>query len=324
MDFDSPYKQEGKFTHPRIESDEPHALVIALMRSDKGLARDILGRPLRDAQAFSEANVKKGIPTVAVFTGFGFHVHTLYQPRYSPETEMYTTANKYYIELDLLTADTAIHGDVRRILKVPNTERVQVIGDRSYPCNLWNIPLTAEELKNATIEWLLEESKGPRQIEIPESFKDENQRPEMTVYEKYTKERTSVDSGAQYDKEIRKKPLVPFEAPKDCEWIIREVVSMPCMQEHLLQPNPHHKVRQNFAVMMFNAGFTQDDVHNIIRQMGWRDYDYNKTKYQLQQIWEGKYVDMGCNSMWLNGYCVYDQDPKKCPTYKWRGGSCEY
>lgn len=324
MDFDTPYKVDKRFTHPRVEPDELHPLVFASMRSDEGLARDILGRPLRDAQEFTKASIEEGIPVMGVFTGFGLHVHTFYKPMYSPEKEMYSTANRHYVERNLSTSDTVIFGDTERILKIPNTMRVERREDRVFPCKVWTVPLTKEEILEADPVWLLEQAQAPRQIEIDEEILDVDNRPDMQYFEEYSRENTSIDSDASYEKEIQPKKLVSYTPPEDCEWLIRQVIPMPCMQEHLFQPNPDHKIRQNFAVMMYNAGYTPDEVHAIIEKMGWRDYDRKHTRYQLKQIWKGKYVDMSCNSMWMEGYCVHSEDTKGCPTYKWRGGNCEY
>lgn len=316
IDLDSPMKEAA---FPRTDRDDEK---IMLMREDEELADEVLGSVCEDARAIARKAEAEDVPVVGVFSGFGIHIHLLYQEQKQARKHLATTVRRYLDELELDTLDIQLIGDVQRILRVPNVRRVYVGSDRGesitddthiMPCNLYTIPMTAEELQTVTPERLMNASTSPRQIELPTQ-----ERPEMKVYDDYLEERATVQG--QVETQID----VDNYDRKGILYMLKELLQMPCMYERIIQPNPHHKVRFNSAILLFNSGFTKDDIENMFMSLGWVDSDRSKTRKFLNQIHKRGYADMSCQSIQSLGLCTRTEDPESCETYDWAGGQAEW
>jgi hypothetical protein len=311
-DFDSPGKDDVFYD---VEGDH---IKVEMMREDPDIAEEVLGQVARDAGHLAKESMKNGIPTIGVFTGLGIHVHQLFQPTPNPADAITSTAIKCIEELNLETADKIPVGDVQRILRVPNCQRVHVEGvfdeTKSIPCPLYTIPLTAKELEEFGPQELLEESKEPRQIDLdylPE-------RPEMRVFDDYLDEQFQAMANSALE--------ITMEDYQDEDFarFVKRILKMPCMYERVIQPNPRHDVRRNLAVLLFNMGYSVDRAVSLIRRLNWRDFNQKTTRAHLQHIWDKGYADMSCRTMIERGLCTRMDDPESCPTYGWKGGQAEW
>lgn len=296
---------------------------ISMMRSDPDLADDVLGDVCDDAQKLARASADDGIPVIGVFSGFGIHVHQLYQPTEDPQVPMSTCGTKYIVEEGIETADWAVVGDVQRICRVPNVQRMTTPGKRwevldGRATGLYTIPLAADELRSLDPQWLLEESTDPRQLLIET---DAATRPQMPIWEEHR------DGPDEDDVDLPSEPLDGRTVDLDddgLEDLLWELIGMPCMVERLLQPNPEHHVRFNAAVLLYNVGLQPRQVDQIYRRLGWVDYDRATTLYHLKDIWQEGYADMSCDSIREKRLCTRGDDPKACTCYGWSNGRAEW
>ena len=317
IDFDSPHKIKGQVRHDDLDShSEPE--IFRKMESDDSIAEDIIGPCLDDVRRLIQATRDKGIKTVTVFTGLGFHVHGLFKPKIHPKKEMNTTARKWITELNLSTADPKPVGDVSRILRVPNCERIAPNG---LGCGIKTIPLGYEDLDNSPAE-ILRMARGPHN---PESYEDMvgHERPEMSVCDEFVEEEREIPSEEERDAQ-RPNVTRRGDLRDDVIDMVDLYVRMPCLKEQILRPNPTHDIRQNLAVHLFNYGFSVREAFHFIEALDWVDFDPNTTRYQLEQIYRSGYSDQSCRTMMENGYCTYPKNPTDCPTYNWSGGKCEW
>jgi hypothetical protein len=316
IDLDSPMKQAS---FPRTDRDDEK---IMLMREDWDLAEEVLGDVCEDARKIARQAEREETPLVGVFSGFGIHLHLLYQEQVQARKHLATTVRRYLDELDLETVDIQLIGDVQRILRIPNVRRVYVDADRgekitsdthTMACNLYTIPLTRDELKQITPENLMASSKERRKIRLPTQ-----ERPEMKVYDEYLEERATVRGQVEVEIDVDN---------YDRQGILnmlKELLQMPCMYERIVQPNPHHKVRFNSAVLLFNAGFSREEIEEMFMSLGWVDADRRKTRKFLKQIHRRGYADMSCQTIQSLGLCTRKEEPEECPTHGWSGGQAEW
>ena len=293
-------------------SEEPDdAEVVERMRENPDVRDAILGDVCDDAQKIAQASLEDNVPLVGVFSGFGIHVYQLYQERKDPDRAVGSTARKYIDKASLRTYDPRIVGEVMRIMRVPNCERVTDDGKR---CNIVTIPITAEEMADVTPEWLLEKSYEKRRVDP-----DIGPKPNMLVHDEY------VERGREPAENVRQRDMGDtVEVDGILEYVLKEYLQMPCMYERVQQRNPDHKVRMNCAILLYNCGLTPDEVHDLYRRIGWFDYKPEVTKKQLKNIWEGRYSEMSCATLRAKGFCTRMDDPTECPTFNWSGGEAEW
>lgn len=294
---------------------------IAMMRDDPDLADDVLGDVCEEAQKLARAGMDDGYPVIGVFSGFGIHIHFLTKPEEDPAENIGSVARRYRDQLTLATLDHKPIGDAQRIMRVPNMRRVHIEdlftpGAPRWPCDLWTVPLTGDELAAVTPRELLELSKEPRPAVIVEA----DSRPDMPLYEAYT------ESSETYATARPDRPTVEGEIDDEgVEFLMKELLQMPCMYENIiLDPEPPHEVRLNSAVLLFNLGYGPSEVCQLFSRLGWSDWDREVTRKQLNHIYKKGYSDMSCETIQNMGYCTRQDDPESCKTHGWSGGSVEW
>lgn len=325
-DLDSPAKAEehesGDWSV--FDSDPPDDEVISRMREDPDLAEEILGQVCEDAQELAERSLNDNVPVVGVFSGFGIHIHQLYEPMLHPRTAMSTTAHRYIDRLEVQTPDRSILGQPERIARIPNVERIagsvknnmDVVDGRST--DLYTIPLSGSELLSVTPEWLLDESHSPREV----GLSDVSERPEMRVWADY-------ETGHEETADVPPRPLDPSETEiaedADIRWLLERLIRMPCMVERLVDdPNPDHDVRVNATVMLLNVGLNPQTVVDLFERVGWIDFDRQRTREYVRGIYRSGYSDQNCQTLRSKGLCVRSEDPESCSCFGWSGGECRW
>lgn len=311
-DLDSTAKRDGEegwniFGEEHPSDDE----VIHRMRTDRDVAEVILGDVVEDARKIARLCDEYKIPTVGVFSGFGIHVHQLFQDKPNASTEIASTHRKFVDEASLRTYDHKIVGDVERLMRVPNCERVNDDGDS---CGFVLVPLTCDEMKEITVDELLEWSYDERIIDP-----DLPPRKEMVVHPEYTKDNSKPSVTME-----QREQAESVEVSGILEYVLKKMLKMPCMYERITTRNPSHEVRLNCAVLLFNLGLSVGDVQSIYSRLGWFDYDPEITREQLQHIYKTGYSDMSCSTLRAKGLCTRIDDPTECPTYQWSGGQPEW
>lgn len=321
-DLDSPAKSDRDGQQWELFDDDPAAdEVIEWMRSDRSIAEAILGDVLDDARRLAHCSIDDNVPIVGVFSGFGIHIHQLFEPKLCPAAEMVTTANRYIDQLDLQTVDCSILGEPDRICRIPNCERiVRDEGDATgASTGLFTIPLSADELRSLELDWLLEVSTEPRTIEPP----DDTERPQLRVWPDYRTERTQSTN-------VTPRPFNQDELAVDRSGDIREIMAdllrMPCMVQRLCDdPNPDHDVRTNSTVLLLNAGLDPQTIIELYARLNWTDWDREKTTQQVYSIYDGEYSEKHCQTLYRDGLCVYPDNPQECPCHGWESdGTCDW
>lgn len=314
FDLDSPMKDSV------FEEGTSDAEKIEQMRLDEDLTNEVLGDVWNDAQSLMAKCLEEDIPAIGVFSGLGVHVHLLYQEEVEP-TEQKVSISQWLIEeCDLLTHDVSIITDTRRILRVPNSQRVS----QDQPAGVWCIPMTEEEVTSNTVHDLLKRSTAPRELPMKDRYRPEN-RPQMETKEGYEEvEQDTAGTVPVHNSNTTQLDEIEEQTVKDC-------IPLPCVRKRFFSSNPHHLIRFTGAILLYEAGFTPKEVRTIIRDIGWVDYDEGITNKMTEQIWNKRYSELPCSRLQSLGLCVqspefddYGDEPSDCETYKWKSGEAFY
>lgn len=312
FDFDSPFK-DSMFDDGTLDGEK-----IRKMRNDDDLAYKILGEVWDDTQSLIGECWSQDIPAITIFSGLGVHVHMLYQERVEPVEEKVSTSMHFVEECDLTTYDRQIISDTKRILRVPNSQRI----DEKGPAGAWCIPMTEAEVLNNDLSDMLERCSEPKSIPYHSRYKPEN-RPRMQVYEDVDVK----DSAKAGSVEVKGEA----DVPSDIEYLVENTILLPCVRERFLSKNPHHMIRFAGAVHLFQAGFNLGEVRDIIRKIGWSDYDEEITRKMTKSIWENRYSELSCSRLQKLGLCVYgpgyeqySDDKNDCETHRYISGEALY
>jgi hypothetical protein len=314
FDFDAPLKDSVFDTNSDREK-------VERMREDEELAEKVLGQVWKDTQSLVRFCKTHSMPVVSVFSGLGVHCHVLHQEETEPVKKKISTSNWIVDECDLSTHDRQIIPDTRRVLRIPNSQRI----DNEKSTGVWCIPITEDEVLNNSIHDLLERCASPKEMPYHERYRSEN-RPEMELKEGY--EDPDVEEARSVELEPRS---VDQEISDLTEWIIRNTIPLPCVAERVLSANPHHMVRFNAAVFLLQGGYKPSEVIEILGNIGWVDYDKGITTKMVKSIYNNRYSEMPCNKLYSLGLCVYSEeideysnDESDCETYKYTSGEALY
>lgn len=271
------------------------------------LAEEVYGPIIEDARKLAHYLMERDIPTVGVFSGLGLHIHALFKPKVEPSQEIKSTGLRMVDEADVNHADEQIFGDTHRLCRIANCPRVEPDMDSTT----YTVPLEHDELLDLSARDLVRMSESQRSIGKPDG-----ERRELKVHDDYLK---------RADSEAIQLPLGEVEVNSDYAIdVLEEFIPLPCIRKRLMTREPGQAVRFQGAVMLFNQGFTPDDVHDIFARLNWADYDPEITQNQLEHIWNKGYSEMSCSTLDKDkGLCVMD-DRHECPTYGWKGGDLNY
>jgi len=206
---------------------------------------------------------------IPVFSGQkGFHIYVLMKPWRPPNTE---TARAVLRDIQVklagsfTTADRHVFGDVRRLVRFPNT-----LNKTNY-C----VPLPYD-FTSWTIEEIIRYAKEPHNIDynirdIPgiEAFIDE------------VHDYIGEDTG-------KLTPLHDFYDMPPRLHLIKELIR-PCVFEAVTtDPEPPHIVRMALVTELMYYGWSRDSIYELIKSLKWRDFDPKTTKYQIDQIFQAQ------------------------------------
>lgn len=316
-DFDSSAKAdsaiEGRWNHPSIADDVGDEWVVRRIKEDDEIRESVLGDVCDDVQRLAQSSIDEGIPVVGIFSGFGIHVHQLYEAtNHRVEDKLSSNSRRWVSELSLSTVDSKASGKQYRIMRFPNVERM-IHGASVEHSGIYTVPLSGSELTEITPDDLIEFSDTPRVIESLSGLS----RPSMTVQEEFLGPGESDDIGQE---KMRSVPTDEIGSEL-ARHVIKDIVKMPCVYERALTRNPPNDVRVKLGAMLLNAGYTPSDATDLIAEIGWVDFDRSVTKYQLEKLRESGKGDYSCNTMRMKGLCVHADSPKDCELYGYNGGN---
>jgi len=242
-----------------------------------------------------------GFTVIPIATGKkGFQLHVLLEPlRYSnlcekKKKELLANAAYYIIEKAGLTdedgepmsqIDTHVIGDVRRLCRVPNTLRPPE--NKSFcvflPPNFdeMGIDDVVEYTKHLSLEYNYEINELKNLFDFP-----------IVLTEKRKKKIARMDARR-------------LRAPENIREYLKRLLR-PCIFEELLRAEPYHFIRVAATIDLLRLGFTIDEIVKMYSLLGWTDFDYDKTRYQVEHIAEKGYSPYSCKKLRKllgNRYC---------------------
>lgn len=224
---------------------------------------------LEDARRLYSWMVDEGYDVIPVLSGKkGFHFYLLLKPMKYPDSKLLLRRATYGIlcevfgtgEGKIKTASVDPHpiGDVRRMVRIPNTLRP--------PENLtWCTYLPSDWLDMDVLE-LIEHMKSPHVYDYPLDGK----RP--TLYD-FPEPPVDVTEWRPVGK------TTPIRVKGHT---ILQNVLRPCLYRHLVgDPEPPHVVRVAATIDLLNF-FTEEEIFEMYKSLGWRDWDPDITRYQIR------------------------------------------
>lgn len=237
-------------------------------------SRTDLGQAFEDAKAFARRLEEHNYPYIPLFSGRkGFHVYVLVKPWRPPNVE---TAKAVLRDVqtrlagDLATADRHVFGDVRRLVRFPNT-----LNGSNY-C----VPLPLD-FTRWSLSQVVDYAKAPRAVEYGV--------PHLPGIDAF------VDSVHEYyHEEGGMKPLHDFADMPPSLQLVKPLLRSCVFEAATTDPDPPHIVRVALVTELMYYGWSKESVHELIRRLRWRDYDPKTTKYQVDQIYRKGYYPPSC------------------------------
>ena len=253
--------------------------------------KDDIERAFAVACQLYESLRKKNYTLIPVFTGGkGFHIYVLLEPRkYSKvcvEKKKRLLANATYFLLEeaqliendkvVKQIDTHVIGDLRRLTRVPNTLRTN---KRAYCIFL------PDNFTKLNIEEIIELSKH---LSPDYSYKI-NDLPTLFDF-------PVVLRGAKEEEFKRLDRERSIRVPANVREYLKRLLR-PCIFHELLKEEPEHHIRVAATIDLLNLGFSPEEIIQIYSRLGWVDFDWKKTSYQVYQIAEKGYRPYSCRKL---------------------------
>jgi len=216
------------------------------------------------------ANEEK-VNYIPVFSGRrGFHIYLLFNPIRPPniETGRYILeAAQRYFSLGVDNIDKQIVGDIRHLIRIPNTHH-----ERSG-CYCTYLPLNFTSWDpSEVVDW----AKEPHEISY--TFKDNGA--ELGDY-------INIIGKPQKESFDLKETVLPqHKIPTDVREMLRGLIR-PCLVDEIFGGNPNHRIRTELAIELKLLGYGPDSIVEIISRLGWSNFNRSATEYHVRRICEG-------------------------------------
>lgn len=312
-DFDSSAKGESsRWNHPEIPDDAGDRWVSRRMFVDTDVREAVLGDVCDDVRRLAQCCKDSEIPVLGVFSGFGIHVHQLVEEtRENVKEKLSTTCEKYISDLSLSTVDRQASGQTVRLMRYPNIDRV-VHGSELFNTGIRMIPMSVDDLCGVSPQWLISNCQERRRVSRPSVS-----RPSLEIHEDYRN-----DGSSDRSESLGMRSMPDEQVDDDfLSFLVRDIVKLPCVSERALGSNPPNAIRVKLAVHFLMAGFSVDDITDVIEQLNWDNFDWETTRYQVEKLKESGKGDWSCSTMQSKGFCVKGESCEKCPTEGYRGGN---
>lgn len=316
-DLDSSAKAEEntdcRWNHPSIKNGAGDRWVADRIRGDSEIQDAVLGDVCMNARELARESMADGIPVVGIFSGFGLHIHQLFQKATERVSEkLESISRKWISDLSLGTADPKASGQPFRIMRYPNVERIIHDAQREST-GIFTIPLSGSELADITPDELVELSCSPR---VPDGLTPDS-RPSMEVQSDYLGPGPDSELGQEAMRSMPDQEM----GTEFIKALVKDVVKLPCVYKRALTRNPPNDVRVKFGIHFLNAGYSVSEITDIIREIGWKNFDRETTKYQLKSLKKSGKGDWSCRTLRSKGLCVCADEPRSCDTYGYQGGN---
>ena len=187
--------------------------------------------------------------------------------------------------------DTHIIGDIRRVMRMPNTPRLPKKEGGSITCYSTYLPQNFYELEKSEVYSML---KQPNDMETPDFYP----RPLFEIVKPLTRDFRSMlriyvnteDVELQY---IPKDPLLKF-----VQSILR-----PCVWKSLVSANPPHFIRVAATIDLRDLGFSQMQIFDVFSKLDWVDWNADVCSYQVSDILsKTNYKRYSCRKIISSGF----------------------
>ena len=227
-----------------------------------------------DVKMFIKRLNEYNYPFMPVFSGRkGFHIYVLMKPWTPPNIE---TAKAVLRDIqqrlagDLPTCDRNIFGDVKRLVRYPNT-----LNKTNY-C----VPLP-HDFVDWSLSQIIDYAKSPKVVDY-----NVTSLPGIEAF---------IDDIHEYNSNTY--TLKPLHEPVDMPPSLQLVKPLlrPCIYESITtDPDPPHIVRVSLVTELMYYGWSKESVHELIRRLRWKDYNNKTTKTQIDQIFRVGYLPPSC------------------------------
>jgi hypothetical protein len=230
---------------------------------------------VREATEFFNFLTSKNLTVIPVHSGKrGVHLYVLLHPS-PPDKDLLLSVMRGLVE-DCFGRETPssldFHtiGNLRQLARVPNTLRVG-FGTYCVP-----LPPNWTDFRRDELLDYIKSPKTEVKIEVKKFPKLE-------------------DFG--YKKEVKKvREVETFKVKLVNGEFFRQILR-PCLWNRLHEPEPSHDVRVASTIDLINSGVSPDEILRFFSTLGWRDFDIEDTRYQIQHIASRKYHSYSCKRL---------------------------
>jgi len=251
---------------------------------------DGYARALEDAKKIYRYLTDAGEIVVPVASGRkGIHLYLLLRPKKygtEEETKKLLYRKTYSILISVFgednynktTVDSSIIGDVRQIIRIPNTRRP--------PANKsWCTYLTPGFMNSTWLD-IINYTKMPHHMDrvpTPTTTLDDIPDPSIPIK---ALQHNHLDT------------TIPISG----NWFL-EGVLRPCLYRGIMQPNPSHDVRVATTIDLL-ISCSPHEILQIYSTLGWVDFNADETMRQIQSC--SKYERYECPTLLRKGICLVD------------------
>lgn len=167
--------------------------------------------------------------------------------------------------------DTHIIGDIRRVMRIPNTPRLPKQLGGEIICYCTYLPQNFYEMDKTLRYGIL---KQPHEMETPDFYP----RPLFEIVKPLTRQFRSVvkleDELDIFHEYVPTDPLLRF-----VQSILR-----PCIWKVLSSPNPPHFIRVAATIDLRDLDFSSMQIFDIFSRLNWIDWNPETCDYQISDI----------------------------------------
>lgn len=231
---------------------------------------------------------EKKFTVIPVISGMkGFHLYQLVKPDYYSKQELTIASYSLVYEVfDKIKAlDTHVLGDIRRLVRIPNTLRPP---ENKNWCSY--LPQYFDELS----EWeVFEYQKAPHNFNY--------------------KINTIPNLRSLMKKEITFSSIDEIKDEKPVKVINHNILNYirPCLIKPLEMPNAPHTIRLAVTIDLIHAGLSDYEIFGLYKELGWNDFEPETTLHYIKAIRNKGYKPYSCKKLRLLGLCHYECLKKK-------------
>lgn len=218
------------------------------------------------------------------FSGNGFHIFILLD---NNKLKNPKNAIKNYVKFlhkkTKTESDPAVIGDLRRVVRIPNTLNLKH-KNKQYYC----IPITFDELINKSYEDIRLSAKNPRDTNV--DFINGHRLLDIVEWD---------TNFITQNKHTEQKIIMNTEINNDIP---------PCVEALMKNPMLNNAGRIQVILFFRDLGYTKVEVENILHNF-LSEEKYNHSVFEEKQIdylFEKDYIFNDCSIQKENGYCVSD------------------